>query len=137
MKNVKESVSSKNLNLSLSEKKEVLRRKFQKKLGTKEISIKSNGSLYICAKHILEDDDKRRSFRNNIRKQLNKHLDKIVSSGGINDNLMDDIKLFLDFYRENWLINDFKIESFTNSKKRLADKKELLSTAKEYIEAMK
>lgn len=138
MKNVKESTTSKNLNLSLSEKKEALKLKFKKSLGNKELSLEGNSSIYKYASTIKGDKDKEKKVRGSIRRYLNKAYKQIVLSGANNNDLFLHLDILANHYKENYILNNFKIESFTNQK---GDNKKkmsaLLEALKNYVELSK
>jgi len=113
---------------------DALKEKLRNSLGEKS-TITSNSGLYKIPLHHIENDSVK-SYRRNVRNTLDNFYKKIVLSGKVNDNLFEDLERFANFYKENWLIQDFKIDSFTNVRDDIkrSQRLKLLNVLKEYIE---
>ena len=112
----------------------------QNNQGSEIQESSSNGELYRIPENIKDSYKKVKAFRQNMRsKILPKHLQNIVLSGKINTNFAKDLELFKVDYFQFWLVNDFKIESFSNCRnpKLKAKYVELLNVLKKYIELSK
>jgi hypothetical protein len=81
------------------------------KESKKERSVSSN-DLYVYPKGISLDEDKKK-FRTKLRRRIHKFYTDICI---YQDNLESDILEFMEFYKANYKIQDFKIENFSNSR---------------------
>ena len=124
--------------ISLKEKKEALKLKFKKSLGKEDLNVDANSSIYKYASHIKGDKNKEKQLRSSHRRFLDRKYKQIVLSGSNNLNLFEDLEILALHYKENYILNNFKIESFTNQK---GDNKKkmiaLLEALKDYIEISK
>ena len=75
---------------------------------------------------------KRRSF---IRRNVEKFYRKIFIKGYSDQKESDLIIEFLEFYKENWKIQDFKIENFTNQKNEtdIKNYRKLLEVSQKFL----
>lgn len=86
--------------------------------------INASKSLYL---HDLKGEDAKK-FRSKIRRKLQSFCNIILGKDRSIEEKNEGIQNFLKFYKENWKLNDFKIESFSQSKDEsdLKDYKSLL-----------
>lgn len=99
----------------------------------------SNGEIYNYPKECISDKQ-RTTFRRNMRKNiLPEYYSLICFSGLKNPNFEKDLNDFKRDYFNFWKIQDFKISSFSNSRKKetLEEHQELLDVLKDYIELSK
>jgi hypothetical protein len=89
--------------------------------------IQSSKSLYNGTEGMKEGEKKK--FRSKIRRGLHSFCNQILGKDRSEEERKESVKSFLAFYKKNWKINDFKIESFTQSKddSDLKDYKNLLN----------
>jgi hypothetical protein len=88
--------------------------KGKKELITKERSVLSKKSLYKGTDSLGEEESKK--FRGKIRRSLHRFVNEILGKDRTNEEREKSVKAFLKFYKENWKIQDFKIENFSQSK---------------------
>lgn len=89
-------------------------------------SIQSSKSIYSKTEGMKEEEKKK--FRSKIRRALHSYCNQILGKDRSEEERKTAIKSFLSFYKENWKIQDFKMENFTQSKDAddLADYRNLL-----------
>lgn len=92
----------------------------------KEASAYSNKHLYIGLEKLGIDDQKK--FRGKIRRDLKRFVSIILGKDKSEKEKIDAIVEFMEFYKKNWKMTDFKIENFSSSKNEsdLKDYKNLL-----------
>lgn len=90
-------------------------------------TVKSNKSLYKGMEGMKGEDQKK--FRSKIRRALQSFCNQVLGKDRSEEERVASIKSFLKFYQENWKIQDFKIENFSQSKDLddLKDYKNLLA----------
>jgi hypothetical protein len=105
--NVKQSEKVKSLNISN------LKKSFQdesvKKNFTKEVPKGENFSLY-------KDEFNSKRERQKIRNKLDRFVSDILGKDRKDEERIESLKSFLEFYRKCWKIVDFKIENFSHSR---------------------
>lgn len=105
--------------------------KGKKELCDKESKTHSRKDLYNGINNLSSDDQKK--FRQKIRNQLKRFVSAILGKDRNDSEKEKSIQDFLSFYKENWRINDFKIENFSQSKNPI-DLKDY-STLLEYVKS--
>jgi hypothetical protein len=88
--------------------------KGKKDLLSKERSLASKKELYKGTEGIGEEEKKK--FRGRIRRMLHRFVNEILGKDRRPEEREKSVKAFLKFYKENWKVQDFKIENFTQSK---------------------
>ena len=102
-------------------------------LLNKEGNAGGRGKIYK-GMELLSSDEKKK-FRGGIRKDLKNFMKSILGKDRKDEERKESIIAFMEFYKENWIIQDFKIESFSNSSNSI-DRKDyidLLSYLKSII----
>lgn len=101
----------------------------QSKLTTKK------GSKDKMYNNIPEDKEARKNFRTKIRKERNTILENVITSYQLEDKevLKTSIKSFLDFYKKEYVKNDFEITSLA----RLNSDKNTLTKIKIVLKIVK
>ena len=86
--------------------------------------INATKSLYI---HEMKGEEAKK-FRSKIRRKLGSFVNIILGKDRSEEERAEGVAEFTKFYKANWKLNDFKIESFTQSKDEsdLKDYKDLL-----------
>lgn len=94
----------------------------------------SHKNLYLGMEGKTQEERKKR--RGWIRRERNRFINQILGKDRTEDERTDSIQKFLAFYKENWRVTDFKIESFCQTKDdaELADCKALLEYVKKTLE---
>jgi hypothetical protein len=122
MENLKKSISKKE-SANLSSVKINLK-KGNRDLQNVESNSKSSKSIYKGMESLSTDEKK--IFRGKLRRKLSKFHSDILgnesyqkSHGRSDDDIINDIKSFISFYKENWMIQDFKIENFSSSRNEI------------------
>lgn len=131
-KKVKKSKVKKEIDSINFDKVKVEISKGNKSLITKERKITSKKDLYKGTSELGEEEKKK--HRGKIRRTLHKFVNDILGKDRSNEEREKSVKLFLKFYKENWKVNDFKIESFTQSQNK-ADIKDYSEMLK-YIQSV-
>ena len=89
-------------------------KKGKKDLISKEASFLSGKSLYK-GMDALSTDEKKKA-RGKIRRQLKSFINQILGKDRSEEERETSIESFMTFYQDNWMIQDLKIESFTNTR---------------------
>jgi hypothetical protein len=111
--------------------------KIDLKKGNPELLSKtesdSQKNLYLGMDGKSQEERKKR--RGWIRRERNRFINQILGKDRTDDERTDSIQKFMTFYKENWKVTDFKIETFTQSKDEaeLKDCKELLDYLKQVL----
>lgn len=87
--------------------------KGQKSLITKE-KILSKREIYKGTD--LMNQEEKKKFRGQIRRELQRFSNSILGKDRSNVEREKSVKDFLKFYRDNWKIQDFKMENFSQVK---------------------
>ena len=97
--------------------------KGKKELISKELnSISVKRSIYLIPSELKGEEKK---FRGKIRRELKRFVSSILGKDRNEEERTKGISEFLKFYKNNWKIQNFKIEDFTNSTNE-SDKKDYL-----------
>lgn len=101
--------------------------KGDKSLTNKEGIKSSNKDLYSIDRSKMNSEDQKK-FRQKIRRDLQRFVKDILGKDRTDESRTKSISEFLNFYKSNWRITDFKIENFSQSKNEidLKDYKDLL-----------
>lgn len=105
-----ENPSLDNLN---SEKIKINLKNAKMDLASKESKGSSDKNIYLNMEGLNQDERKRK--RSSIRRERNRFINQILGKDRSEEERIDSIQKFLIFYKENWKINDFKIENFSQS----------------------
>ena len=107
--------------------------KGSKDLLTKE-SVFSRKELYKGMEG--KNSEEKKKFRGSIRRELKRFVNSILGKDRSEKERENSIVEFLDFYKKNWKIQDFKIENFSQSKDEsdLRDYKNLLKYIQSTLE---
>lgn len=108
--------------------------KGDKSLLNKESKKKSSSSLYKEEIFKGMDSDQRKNKRNKLRNQLKNFRNDILGKDRKEDERIESIKSFMEFYKENWILQDLKIESFSNAKNDREDNIQLLNYLKSIMQ---
>lgn len=108
--------------------------------GKKELISKerkeghSKKEIYQGLKELNSDEQKK--FRQRIRSKLRRFVSDILGKDRTDEERQKAILNFLIFYKENWKIQDFRIENFSGSKNNsdLKDYSDLLEYVKSTLE---
>jgi len=94
----------------------------------------SHKNLYLGMEGKTQEERKKR--RGWLRRERNRFINQILGKDRTDDERTDSIQKFLIFYKENWRVNDFKIETFcqTKDESELQDCKALLEYVKKTLE---
>lgn len=111
MKNQKTLSTKTNVNLN-SLKNEL---KKNEKNFTKESKSNSNKNLYKGIESLSNEDQKK--FRSKIRRKLDRFVSDILGKDRSDQERINSINEFLEFYKKNWIINDFELSNFTSTNK--------------------
>lgn len=110
----KDSINIENLKINLSKGKNNLLDKIE--------SSNQRKSLYNGMDQMGSEDQKK--FRSKIRRELRRYINSILGKDRKEEERIKSIKSFMKFYKENWKIQDFKIENFSHSKNE-SDRKDI------------
>jgi hypothetical protein len=107
--------------------------KFDFSKDGKNLSSVSNKSLYKGTEKMTLEE--KRKFRRDLRKTLSQFVSQILGRNRSNEERKEGIKKFLVFYRENWIVTDFRIETFSEKRNEadLKDFKNLLSVVSQSL----
>lgn len=107
-KSTLESINLDKLNFDKLEKKITVKSKIEEKN-----SINNDTEIYKYSEEQKTNENKRKSFRNKLRKNRIKFENDILKFYTENNNveLLKSLKLFLSFYKENYITNDFSLYS--------------------------
>jgi len=119
-----DSLNLENVKINLSKNSDLL---------TKESKNFNRKEIYKGMQELSTDEKKK--FRNKIRSKTKYFVNQILGKDRSEKERTDSIKEFLTFYKENWKIQDFKIESFT-SKQNESDLKDLRNLLKYVSESL-
>lgn len=97
--------------------------KGKKDLLNKESSSFQKKSLYKGLENM--DSESQKKFRSKIRRNLRNFCNQILGKDRSDAERMQSIKEFMKFYKENWKIQDFKIDNFSHSKNEI-DRKDYI-----------
>lgn len=88
--------------------------------------ITTEKHIYIGIDHLSQED--RKKFRGKIRRDLGRYVNQILGKDRKDEERIASIQSFLEFYKKNWKIMDFKIDNFSQSKNEMdiQDYKDLL-----------
>lgn len=91
-----------------------------------KVSVSSKREIYKGTD--LMNQEEKKKFRGKIRRTLRSFTNSILGKDRSEKERTESVKSFLKFYKENWKIQDFKIENFSQSKDEmdLKDYKNLL-----------
>lgn len=91
-----------------------------------KVSVSSKREIYKGTETMNQEEKKK--FRGTIRRKLRSFTNQILGKDRSEKERTESVKNFLSFYKENWKIQDFKIENFSQSKDEidLKDYKNLL-----------
>lgn len=109
--------------------------KGKKELANRETSVYAKKDLYLIDRDSM-NSDQQKNFRNSIRRGLKRFVSDILGKDRSDESKEKSIQEFLEFYKKNWRITDFKIENFSQSKTKgdLRDYADLLEFVKSTIE---
>lgn len=107
-KNAEKEINLENLKFDLS--------KGRKDLLNKE-SQSNSREIYKGMDNLNSDDKKKK--RSKIRRDLKNFRNDILGKDRSDKERENAIKSFMQFYKENWKIQDFKIENFSNAKNEI------------------
>jgi len=107
--------------------------KGKKSLLDKEDAKGSSKSIYKGLDALGSEDKKKK--RSKIRRGLRGYINDILGKDRSDEERLISIESFMEFYKENWKIQDFKIENFSSSRNEidLKDCKNLLDYLKSII----
>jgi len=131
MKNSKvenqKSIDLSNVKINLSNAKSSLASKERKEGHSKK-------EIYKGLEEMNSDEQKK--FRQRLRSKLRKFVSDILGKDRSTEERTKGIESFIIFYKENWKINDFRIENFSGSKNNsdLKDYSDLLEYVKSTFE---
>lgn len=96
--------------------------------------ITTQKHLYIGMEELSQED--RKKFRGKIRRDLGRFVNQILGKDRSDTERTKSIQEFLEFYKKNWKITDFRIDNFSQSKDSmdLQDYKNLLSVVSSALE---
>jgi len=80
----------------------------------KSLSNLSKKSIYKGMEGMTGEEKKK--FRGKIRRDLDRYVSIILGKDRGNEERKRGISEFLSFYRENWIVTDFRIETFSEKK---------------------
>lgn len=112
----KDSLNIENLKINL--------KKGKSNLLNKEESSNQRKSLYKGMDQMGSEDQKK--FRSKIRRELRRYINSILGKDRSDEERIKSIKSFMRFYKDNWKIQDFKIENFSHSKNE-SDRKDIIN----------
>lgn len=97
-----------------------------KKILLDKVSVSSKREIYKGTDQMNQEEKKK--FRGKIRRNLRSFTNSILGKDRSEKERTESVKNFLSFYKENWKIQNFKIEDFSQSKDEmdLKDYKNLL-----------
>lgn len=87
--------------------------KGKKDLLTKERSASGKKDLYKGTSELSSEEKKK--HRGKIRRELHKFCNNILGKDRSAEERTKNVKDFLKFYKDNWKVQDFKIENFSHS----------------------
>jgi hypothetical protein len=107
--------------------------KFDFSKDGKNLSSVSNKSLYKGTEGMTTDEKKK--FRRDLRKNLSQFVSVILGKNRTNEERKQGISDFLKFYRKNWIVTDFRIETFSEKRNEgdLKDFKNLLQVVSQSL----
>lgn len=109
----KESAKTQIDNINL-EKIKINLEKGDKKLLSKEGKMPNQKNLYKLPDGLGIEEQKK--FRSKIRRKIASFCNDILGKDRKDEERKESVKKFMTFYKENWKIQDFKIENFSQSK---------------------
>lgn len=123
---VEVSKGKKNTDTINIDKVKVNLKKADKSVSLDKTAVQASKSLYKGTDGMKGEDHKK--FRSKIRRGLHSFCNQILGKDRSEEERKASVKSFLSFYKINWRVQDFKIESFTQSKDEadLKDYKDLL-----------
>jgi hypothetical protein len=80
----------------------------------KETSTTNKKSIYKGLEKMTSDEKKK--FRSKIRRELRNYINDVLGKDRSNAEKVVAIENFLNFYKQYWIIQDFKIENFSEKK---------------------
>jgi CRISPR/Cas system-associated endonuclease/helicase Cas3 len=100
----------------------------------KEFQNLPSKSVYKGIDNLSSKDQKIK--RGKIRRTLDRYVSIILGKDKSDAERIQGIENFLEFYKENWKITDFKLENFSNKKNEqdLKDYKNLLDVVRRSLE---
>lgn len=122
-----DSINLENAKVNLSKGKEGLTTKERKEGHSKKEIYQNLSSL---------NSEEQKKFRQRIRSKTRRFVNDILGKDRTDEERTKGIKEFLIFYKENWKIQDFRIENFSGSKNQndLKDYSDLLEYVKSTLE---
>lgn len=138
MKNVETKTEKKEIKKSDSinlESAKINLQNSKKELANKESKNgQSKKEIYIGLKELSTDEQKK--FRQRLRSKLKRFVSEILGKDRTDAERTKGIQDFLIFYKENWKIQDFRIENFSGTKNNsdLKDYSNLLEFVKSTLE---
>jgi len=106
-----------------------------KKIADRQTSVKDKNFIY---KFQLDEtkltDKEAKKKRNKLRRNLTLIVNQIILDNVKKQNL-DNVKNFINFYKENYILNDFTLKSLTNSNEqsKVEDFNKILELTKIYL----
>src|SRR5690349_8499402 len=109
--------------------------KGNKELTNKEGIKTSNKDIYSIDRKSMSSEDQKK-FRQKIRRDSQRFVKDILGKDRSDESRTKSISEFLEFYKKNWKIQDFRIENFSQSKNEtdLKDYTDLLNYVKSTLE---
>lgn len=106
----------------------------KKELATKQKDQSSRKDLYVGVSLLSSEEQKK--FRGKIRRDLHRYVNNILALDRSDEEKEKYILEFLEFYKKNWKIQDFKIENFSMSQNPIdrKDYSDLLEFVKSTLE---
>jgi len=97
-------------------------------------SEEKKGNLYIGFSSLSSNDQKKE--RSKLRRKLENFRKEILGKDRKKEEKEEGLKSFIQFYKKNWKIQDFKFENFSHQKDEdfKSDWIEILSNAKKSLE---
>jgi hypothetical protein len=93
--------------------------------------ITTEKHLYIGMEN--KSSEEKKKHRGKIRRDLDRFVNQILGKDRSAEERAASILSFLDFYKSNWKITDFKIDNFSQikEKEKIQDYKDLLDAVKQ------